>query len=212
MQIYDVTLDLSPGLPVWPGDPKISLERATKIEEGANSNVTLLGMSAHAGTHVDAPYHFLGEGYATIEKLSLNMLTGRAYVLSVADDVEVISAGFLEKAEIPPRTRRLIFKTRNSNLWNESPLIFHEDFVGLSADGAQYLVEKGIRLVGIDYLSIAPYRQGTPTHRILLSAGIVILEGLNLSQVTPGRYTLYCLPLKLVGADGAPARAILIGV
>jgi len=212
MQIYDVTLDISPGLPVWPGDPKISLQRIAKLEEGANANVTMLEMGAHTGTHLDAPYHFLGEGYPTVDKLSLHLLTGRAYVLSVADEIEVITAKVLEKAEIPPRTRRLIFKTRNSDLWTEDPLTFHDDFVGLSADGAQFLVEKGIRLVGIDYLSIAPYRQGTSTHRILLEAGIAILEGLNLSQVSPGRYTLYCLPLKLVGADGAPARVILIGV
>jgi arylformamidase len=89
---------------------------------------------------------------------------------------------------------------------------FQTEFVGLSADAAQFIVDKGIRLVGIDYLSIAPYKQGAPTHRILLEAGVVILEGLNLSAVSPGRYTLYCLPLKLAGSDGAPARAILVGV
>jgi arylformamidase len=212
MQIYDVSLAISPALPVWPGDPAISLERIQKMEEGANANVTFVSMSAHAGTHVDAPYHFLGGDSLTVERLSLNLLTGRAYVLHLPDEVDEITSEVLVKAEIPSRTRRLLLKTRNSNYWTNKAPNFQTEFVGLSADAAQFIVDKGIRLVGIDYLSIAPYKQGAPTHRILLEAGVVILEGLNLSAVSPGRYTLYCLPLKLAGSDGAPARAILVGV
>lgn len=212
MRIYDVSLTISPGLPVWPGDPAISLERIAKMEDGANANVTQLKMGAHVGTHVDAPYHFLGGKAPTVEQLSLSVLTGRAYVLRIPDEVDVITADVLAKAEIPSRTRRLIFKTRNSALWEERKQVFQTDFVGLSEDAAQFIVGKGIRMVGIDYLSIAPYKQGAPTHRVLLSAGVVVLEGLNLSEVAPGRYTIYCLPLKLAGSDGAPARTILIGV
>jgi arylformamidase len=212
MRIYDVSVLISPTLPVWPGDPQITLERISKIEQGANANVTYLSLSAHVGTHVDAPYHFLGDEHPTVDQLSLAMLTGRAYVLRIPDDVKVITAEVLSKVDLPSRTRRLIFKTHNSTYWAEDPLIFREDFVGLSPDGARYLVDRGIRLVGIDYLSIAPFHEGRPTHEILLGAGVVIVEGLNLSEVAPGRYTLYCLPLKLAGADGAPARAILIGV
>jgi arylformamidase len=212
MRIYDISLTISPHLPVWPGDPAIVLERLQKMEEGDSANVTQINMSAHVGTHVDSPYHFLGGDSPTVEKLSLNLLTGRAYVLHIPDEVEVITADVLVKANIPPRTRRLLFKTRNSTYWAEMEPDFQTGFVGLSVDAAQYVVEKGIRLVGIDYLSIAPYKQGGPTHQALLEAGVVILEGINLSEVAPGRYTIYCLPLKLAGSDGAPARAILVGV
>lgn len=142
----------------------------------------------------------------------MRILTGRAYVLHLPDDVDVIDADLLQKADIPPRTRRLLFRTRNSEYWSRQEPEFQTDFVGLTAGAAQILVDRGVKLVGIDYLSIAPYKQSRPTHEILLKAGIVIVEGLNLSAVSQGRYTLYCLPLKLAGSDGAPARAILVGV
>jgi arylformamidase len=127
-------------------------------------------------------------------------------------DIDLITADDLRKAEIPPRTRRILFKTRNSAYWHSKEKSFQSDFVGLSADAAQVMVDRGVKLVGIDYLSIAPYKQSRPTHQILLNAGIIILEGLDLSAVSQGRYSLYCLPLKLVGSDGAPARAMLVGV
>lgn len=212
MQIYDVTLTISSQLPVWPGDPEIKLTRTSKMEDGADANVTYINMGAHTGTHVDAPYHFLGNGQQTVDQLSLSNLTGRAYLLRIDDEVDLITADVLEQANIPSRTRRIIFKTRNSNYWASSNSVFQKDFVALSADGAQFLLDKGIRLVGIDYLSIAPYNNSLATHQILLGGGVIILEGLDLSQISPGRYTLYCLPLKLSGADGAPARVILIGV
>jgi len=126
--------------------------------------------------------------------------------------VDVINAAVLDAAQIPPRTRRVLFKTRNSDYWAGGVAGFQTDFVGLSEDGADYLVRRGVKLVGIDYLSIAPYKQSRPTHEILLSGGVVIVEGLNLSEVSQGRYTIYCLPLKLENCDGSPARAILIGV
>jgi arylformamidase len=210
MRTYDISLTISPQLPTWPGDPSIVLERVEKIENGSNSNVSRLDMGVHAGTHVDAPYHFLPDG-KTVELLNLNMLTGRAYVLHLPD-VDVITAAVLDAAQIPPRTRRVLFKTRNSGYWKDVSAGFRTDFVGLTADGAEYLIKRGVKLVGVDYLSVAPYHHSRPTHEILLSAGVVILEGLDLSQVSQGRYTLYCLPLKLAGSDGAPARAILIGV
>lgn len=212
MRTYDISLTLSPDLPDWPGDPGIIVERVEKIEEGATANVSQLSMSVHAGTHVDAPFHFLGGEAPTVEQLPLNLLIGRAYVLHVPDEVDLIGAATLQQAGVPPRTRRLLLKTRNSALWTHAEKKFHTDFVALSADGAQYLVDRGIKLVGVDYLSVAPFEQAAPTHEILLRAGIVVLEGLDLSQVSRGRYTLYCLPLKIAGADGAPARAILVGV
>ncbi len=212
MQIYDVSLPITSNLPTWPGDPKIIIERFSKIEAGADANVTQISMCVHVGTHVDAPYHFLGGDSLTVERLPLNLLTGRAYVLQIADEVDSISAGVLKQAQIPPRTRRLLFKTRNSALWVKPEAEFKQDFVAIRADGAQYLVEHGIKLVGVDYLSVAPFNAPTETHHILLQAGIAVIEGLDLSKVSPGRYAMYCLPLKITGADGAPARVILVGV
>jgi arylformamidase len=211
MRIYDISLPISPDLPVWPGDPGLVIERLSKIEAGDTANVTHVSMGAHTGTHVDAPYHFLGGEAPTVEKLPLKILSGRAYVLHLPE-VDQITAAVLQTAEIPPRTRRLLFKTRNSQYWVNRTPGFQRDFVAISADGAQYLVDRGVKLVGVDYLSVAPFQDSVPTHEILLKAGVVIVEGLNLADVSQGRYTLHCLPLKLVGADGAPARAILIGV
>lgn len=212
MQTYDISLTISSSLPTWPGDPGIILERVEKIEDGANANVSKLDMGVHTGTHVDAPYHFLGGDSATAEQLPLKLLTGRAYVLHIPNDVTVIDRTVLERVDIPPRTRRLLFKTRNSTYWAKGEKKFQTDFVAIDAGGAQYLVERGVKLVGVDYLSVSPYKNSRPTHQILLKAGVIIVEGLDLSNVTQGRYTLYCLPLKLAGSDGAPARAILVGV
>lgn len=211
MRIYDISLPITTGMVVWPGDPSVEMERVVKMEEGSDANVTHLRMSAHTGTHVDAPYHFLGENSATIDQLPIKLLTGRAYVLHLPK-VDLITASVLEGAEIPPRTRRLLFKTRNSEYWKNPSLEFQRNFVAISADGAQHLVERGVKLVGVDYLSVAPFHDSVQTHRILLKAGVVIVEGLDLSKVSQGRYTLHCLPLKLVGCEGSPARAILIGV
>jgi arylformamidase len=210
MRIYDVTLTISPNLPTWPGDPSIVLERVSKMEQGASVNVSHLAISAHTGTHVDAPYHFLADG-KTVEYLSLTNLTGRVYVLHLPD-VDLITASVLERSEIPPRTRRILFRTRNSEYWKRRDLGFQTNFAAISGDGARFLVDRGIKLVGVDYLSVAPYQDVFETHRILLKAGVIVVEGLDLTQVSQGRYTLYCLPLKLAGSDGAPARVILIGV
>jgi arylformamidase len=212
MRTYDISLTITPDLPTWPGDPQIVLERFSKMEEGAACNVTQISACVHIGTHVDAPYHFLGNETQTVDQIPLNLLTGRAYVLHLPDQVDLITAAVLEQAAIPPRTRRLLFKTRNSAYWRAGVNRFQEDFVAISPDGAQFIVEHGIRLVGVDYLSVAPFAAPEPTHEILLKGGVVVIEGLNLSQVSQGRYTLYCLPLKIAGADGAPARAILIGI
>ena len=212
MRTYDISLTITPDLPTWPGDPKIVLERFSKIEEGASCNVTQISACVHSGTHVDAPYHFLGGQAKTVEQIPLSLLTGRTYVLHLPDEVDLITPEVLIRAGVPPRTRRLLFKTRNSAFWAREDNRFHEDFVAISPDGAKFIVDHGIRLVGVDYLSVAPFGESKATHEILLQAGVVVIEGLNLSQVSQGRYSLYCLPLKIGGADGAPARAILIGV
>jgi arylformamidase len=210
MRIYDVSVGISPQMPVWPGDPPVTLKRVSEIAKGANANVSRLECGVHIGTHVDAPSHFI-DGAPAVETLSLKTLNGRAYVVDLPE-AEVLDAATLEAAGIPPRTRRLLFKTRNSEFWPSEGSEFRTDFVGVDRSGAEWLVKKGVQLVGIDYLSIAPYKQSRPTHRVLLNAGVVVIEGLDLSQVSRGRYTLHCLPLKLMGSDGAPARAILVGV
>jgi arylformamidase len=209
MRTYDITLTLSPDLPVWPGDPIMELERVAKMEDGEHNNVSRLAMSVHMGTHVDAPYHFLADG-KKVDQLPLKILMGRAYV-AYLPDVESITAAEVERAEIPPRTRRVLFKTRNSTFWAQGISAFQTDYVALTPDAAASLIKKGVKLVGVDYLSVAPYGDSVPTHRVLLEAGVVVLEGVNLSAVSQGRYTLYCLPLK-IAADGAPARAVLVGV
>jgi arylformamidase len=212
MRVYDISLTITPELPTWPGDTPISVERVEKIEDGDISNLTRIELSAHVGTHVDAPFHFLGGDAETVEKLPLNVLIGRAYVLHLDDEVSLITKKVLQNMAIPPRIRRLLIRTRNSLLWQREYNDFRKDFVGISEDGAQYILDRGIKLIGVDYLSVAPFDQVTPTHKTFLSAGVVIVEGLDLSQVPQGRYNLYCLPIKLGGSDGAPARAILIGV
>ena len=211
MKIYDISLTIQPKMPVWPGDPPVQLERVSKIEDGANANVSRLALSAHTGTHVDAPYHFLGDSRVTVDLLSLKVLNGEAAVLQIPDEVGLVTKDVLQKAGIPQGARRLLLRTRNSHIWTRGLIDFQTGFVGIGVDGARYLVERGVELIGVDYLSVAPYKQSRPTHEVLLKAGLVIVEGLDLSKVPAGTYSLHCLPLKLGGSDGAPARAILIG-
>ena len=205
MKIFDISLTLSPDLPVWPGDMPFELEQVDSIEAGADANVSRLSTSVHIGTHVDAPHHFMNDG-RTVENLPLEVLTGPCYVTQLPDGIEAITAEALDGMSLPSNSVRILFGTRNSRLWAHGENEFQKDFVAISEDGAEWLVERGIRLVGVDYLSVAPYTDSVPTHKILLQAGVVAVEGLDLSAVPRGFYELYCLPLKLQGSDGAPAR------
>lgn len=209
MKIHDVTVTIMPGMPVWPGDHEVELYRDEKIEDGANANVSNLAISVHTGTHVDAPFHFLPEG-GPVDQLSLEVLIGPVQVVELPESVDFIDEEVLQKIEFTPGTIRILFKTRNSRYWMMDSKEFQTGFVGITEDGARYLVEKGIQLVGIDYLSIAPYKMSRPTHEVLLNAKMIVIEGLDLSKVDSGQYDLYCLPLKLFNTDGAPARVILI--
>lgn len=211
MKTYDVSLVIHPDMPVWPGDGGIKIYRTAKIESGSNANVSRMEMGVHTGTHVDAPYHFVKDGN-TVESLPLKTLVGRAYVIHIDDSVDVITTEVLQDADIPPRTRRVLIRTRNSKLWAKDQRGFQKDYVAIDAKAAEYLVKRGVKLVGVDYLSVAPFGNTTQTHVTLLKAGVIIVEGLNLSQVSQGRYNFFCLPMKLKGSDGAPARAILVGV
>ncbi len=209
MTIYDISLTISPRLPTWPGDPGLELEKFESMDKGAHNNVSRLSSSVHLGTHVDAPYHFLNNGIA-VDQLSLDVLTGPCYVTQLPDGVEAITADVLERTEITSEMKRVLFGTSNSHFWARGESQFQTDFVAITEDGAEWLVRRGIQLVGVDYLSVAPYGDSVPTHTVLLKAGVVVVEGLNLSNVMRGFYDLYCLPLKIADCDGAPARAILI--
>jgi arylformamidase len=209
MKILDISVPVSRGLPVWPGDPRIVLERSQSITDGNESNDSRIACSVHSGTHVDAPKHYVDEG-STVENLPLDVLLGPAWVVHLPAE-DIITPEKLETLTIPPDTKRLLFKTRNSSFWENPNHSFKSEYVALSAEAAEWIVSKGIRLVGIDYLSVQLFTDREPlTHRLLLEAGVVIIEGLDLRSVGPGLYQLICLPLKLVGSDGAPARAVLI--
>ena len=209
MTIYDISLTISPSLPTWPGDPALELKQIESMDQGAHANVTHISAAVHLGTHVDAPHHFLNDG-RTVENLPLDVLTGPCYVVQLPDGVEAITAEMLERMELTFDFKRILFGTSNSHWWKNGETKFQTDFVAITEDGAEWLVKRGVQLVGVDYLSVAPYGDSVPTHTVLLKAGVVVVEGLNLSQVSRGFYDLYCLPLKIAGSDGAPARAILI--
>jgi arylformamidase len=210
MQIYDVSVPLSAATPTYPGDPGIEIKQWLTLANGDVANVSLINFGLHSGTHVDAPAHFI-EGGAKIESLPLESLVGEAEVVEVATDLRVIDESFVA-ANCSRRSQRILFKTRNSAFWNNGPQQFREDYTYLAPAAAARLVESGIKLVGIDYLSVEQFRSQTfETHHTLLSRGVVILEGLDLRAVTSGVYELICLPLKIAGGsgDGAPARVIL---
>ncbi len=208
MTIHDLTIPMSMTSVVWQGDPPVSLVKEADIALGDDYTLTRINISAHTGTHVDAPAHFVAGGKG-METLDLNILVGPALVVDVSD-VAQLSAAILETLAIPPGTLRILFRTQNTIRQLLHRPEFSADFVGVEADAAQWLVQRGIRLVGVDYLSVAPFSDIKATHDILLEAGVIPVEGLDLTDVAPGLYQFICLPLKIVGCDGAPARAILI--
>jgi arylformamidase len=192
VRIVDVSVPVRPGMIVYPGDPEVRLERLSSIADGDVVNLSRLDLGVHSGTHVDAPLHFV-DGGPSVETLPLEVLVGPCVVVEG-----------LDPAAVPPGAERVLFKTPNSRLWERDE--FSEDFVALDGEAARTLVERGVRLVGIDYLSIADEE----AHRILLGSGVVAVESLDLREVEPGEYRLVCAPLKLVGAEGAPARVLLL--
>jgi arylformamidase len=197
VEIIDVSVPIRAGMVIYPGDPDVRLQRVESIAGGDPANVSKLEFGVHSGTHVDAPLHFI-DGGAGAQELPLEVLVGPCEVVTV----EQLDAAALES--IPEGVERVLFKTPNSELWAQDS--FAETFVRLDGAAAEALVERGVKLVGVDYLSVGDH----PAHLALLSAGVVPLEGLDLRGVEAGPYELYCLPLRLVGSDGAPARAILV--
>jgi arylformamidase len=211
MRIYDATVPISEFLPVWPGEPRVQVEPLSRILNGDPANVSALHMSCHTGTHVDAPYHFIERGI-TVDKLPLDLLIGPAFLAEVYDVVgNSIEAFDLARLHFPRDTTRLLVKTTNSNFWEDKLIEFEPNFVHLTLQAAEWLVKRGIRLVGVDYLSVEAY--GGKDHRVhhaLLGSGVVIVEGLDLSRVPEGPCQLVCLPLKVLDGDGAPARVLVI--
>jgi arylformamidase len=205
MKLIDVSVPLDQSLASYPNNLPFSLEAIKRIARGDSSNVSALHMSAHTGTHVDSPRHFYDEGTGT-EALALEMLIGRARVIELRPRGGV-TAEDLAAVDLSEDVRVLI-KTPNSKLWGDPA--FHQNYVGVTESGAKHLVEHGIKLVGVDYLSVEVFKTpGAPAHHILLGGGVIVIEGLNLRDVEPGVYDMICLPLKVVGSDGAPARVVL---
>lgn len=207
--ILDVSLGVGPDMLTWPGDPPVEIDPARRLAKGDPSNVSELRLGTHTGTHVDPPFHFI-DGAPTAEALDLDVLVGPAVVADLRHAGTSIAPADLDALNLPAGTSRVLFRTPNSELWASKTVRFPDSYTALTPDGARWCVDRGIRLVGTDFLSIeqrgAP---GHPTHVTLLKARAVILEGLDLSRVDPGAYELFVLPLKILGGDGAPARAIL---
>lgn len=206
MRIHDITMPLSVDLPVYPDDPPIQIDSWSSIVKGGHANVSRISIGSHSGTHIDPPRHFSDFGM-TVDQIPLELLIGKAQVVEISGVQEI---GRKELEHLPVRgVQRLLLKTGNSRLWQEEG--FRSDYAALTVEGATYLRELGVQLVGIDYLSIEPFDGDGEVHRTLLNGGIVVVEGLNLADVNHGEYQLICLPLKIKDGDGAPVRALLIG-
>ena len=207
-KLFDISVPVKNGGVVYPGNPEIHIELQQDMSRGGSSNVSLLAIGSHTGTHVDAPLHMIPGG-AGVDGIPLDALIGPALVIAFDDDVMAVTEAYLRSQPIAGH-ERVLLKTRNSRYIRERD--FHRDYTYLAPDGAEYLVSLGVRLVGIDYLSIEQFHSGHHrTHKTLLSRGVVIVEGIDLSEPPAGEYELYCLPVLLDGVDGAPARAVLVG-
>jgi len=209
-KLHDISLPLGRDTLVWPGDPPIDVTPKLRIANGDPANVSELRLGTHSGTHVDPPVHFV-EGAAAIDRLSLDRVVGPALVADLRETNGPIGPTELEALGLGRDVTRLLLRTSNSSLWRSLPVEFPDTYACLSPEGAKWIVQNGIELVGIDFLSIeARGASGHPVHHILLENGVVIVEGLDLGDVEPGTYTLVCMPLKVVDGDGGPARAVLI--
>ena len=210
LHIYDVSLPVVSGGLVYPGNPPISITPQQAIAQGAGANVSRVDFGSHTGTHVDAPKHFFDDG-AGVDAIPLELLMGPARLLAFGDSVTSIGEAELAAHDLTGVTR-LLLKTRNSKWLAAGSTEFHRDYTYLAPDGAEYLVRLGVRLVGVDYLSVEQFHSGHHrTHRTLLQQNVVIVEGLLLHEPPAGDYHFRCLPLRLAGLDGAPARAVLVG-
>ncbi|HUG13900.1 MAG TPA: cyclase family protein [Thermomicrobiales bacterium] len=209
-RLYDVSVDVFPGMPQWAGE-QIVAEAPLARTPTDDANVTILTLTTHTGTHVDPPRHFV-HGGPTIDQIPLDRWIGPCWVADLSSAWPEIEVKDLELARIPRGTIRLVLKTRSAELWSTDPREFVNTFVALSVPAADWIVACGIKLVAIDYLSVGPFHTTCrETHVALLDNDVVAVEGLDLREVAPGPYELLCLPLKLRNGDGAPARVALRG-
>ncbi len=204
MSFHDISLKLSGETVRWVTAPPFELEERRRMSKGDPNNSSALNMSVHSGTHIDAPFHFVADGN-TIDQLPLERFIGPALVFAVEAE-RYITKEHVAGIRLDGATR-VLFKTRNSELLHKGE--YDPDFVAFSVEAAQSLVELGVELVGLDYLSVAHADEQVPVHRAFLDHGVVLLEGIDLSEVAPGRYELMCLPIPLGDSDGAPCRAVL---
>ncbi len=209
MKIIDISIPLSEKTPVWEGDKGISVPRVAKIEEGSDFNVSRIELGVHAGTHIDAPFHVFENGN-TVDQIPLDTLIGNVQVVEITDGISVIGKNCLMKLNFQDGIDRILFKTSNSNYWETDPFSFNKEYVAINSEGAKYLADMDLKLVGVDYFSVSSYDDLKQPHLILLDRGVVLLENIDLRQVVPEIYKLICLPLKIIGTDGAPVRAVLI--
>jgi arylformamidase len=208
MRTIDISMPVHTGMPAFPGDPEVSIEGVLRLYRGDPYNLSRWTFGSHAGTHIDPPLHFLPNG-AGADAVDLERLNGPCEVVEVPPGVR--SVGPDEIARVPRGAERVLFRTANSARWAKEAKFF-ADYVPLAPETAGPLLARGVRLVGIDSLSIESDPSGRfPLHRALLAAGVVILEGLQLADASPGPYELRCLPLRVMGGDGAPCRAVLLG-
>lgn len=203
----DVSVGIDPELAVWPGGTHVEYIRVNEMQKGAASNDTAININLHTGTHIDAPRHFIADGH-TIDLLDIEVLLGEVYVAEIYG-TDAISEKDLIDAGIPEGVKRLFVKTENSMIWKTSPNIFHHNFIAFDLDAAMWIVKKGIKLIGIDYLSIQKYKGDVKVHQIILGNNIIALEGVDLSKVKKGYYEMICLPLRLKGVEASPVRVLL---
>ena len=212
MKILDISIPIRPEMVVWPGDPQVQINKLSSIKKGDHSNLSQISMSLHTGTHIDSPKHFLENG-KTIDQIPLEKLIGKVLVIAINENVRVIDKSVLLSHPMVTdlkKSKKVLFRTRNASHYDMKQGKFSEEYVGINQSGAQFLAECNLDLIGVDYLSVASFNDTEAPHKILLDKEIVLLEGINLKEVSPGFYDLYCLPLPISGSDGAPARAILI--
>ncbi len=203
----DISIPLREDMPTWPGDAGYRIRQTKSIKAGDSNNLSMITCDVHVGTHIDAPKHFIDKG-KTIEKIQLDELIGPVYV-GYLPDADKITVDDLEDLEIPDDVQRILIRTNNSLLWEQGVKEFREDFVALTNDAAEWIVKKGIKLIGLDYLSVQIYGDDPKTHVTLLEAEVILVEGLNLSGVKTGIYDLICLPICIEGSEGAMARVVI---
>jgi len=209
MNIIDISVPLSKKTPVWEGDKGISVPRVAKIEEGSDFNVSRIELGVHAGTHIDAPFHVFENGN-TVDQIPLDALIGSVQVVEIPDGISVIDKNCLMKLNFQDGIDRILFKTSHPIYLETDLFHFNKEYVAINSEGAKYLADMDLKLIGVDCFSVSSYDDLKQPHMILLDRGIVLLENIDLRQVVPEIYKLICLPMKIIGTDGAPVRAVLI--